>query len=200
MSLKETGREGLGGRQGFSNEHAIVFDKPEKIDISSFKVGICGNKGQKVGTLEKPYFRGQSVHRLDAKGRLRIPNKFREVLQSNYKDALIITVMNKCLVAYPPEGWEEIEAKVQDFSQVQPDQRAFMRHFVSSAEECEFDNQGRILIPPFLRESAGLEQEVLLAGMLKNFEIWDKTAWEQHRDWCRDNFPQIVEKIAITGL
>jgi MraZ protein len=153
-----------------------------------------------VGILEKPYFRGQSVHRLDAKGRLRIPNKFREVLQNHYKDALIITVMDKCLVAYPPQAWEEIEAKVQDFSQVQPEQRAFMRHFVSSAEECGFDNQGRILIPPFLRATAGLEQEVLLAGMLKSFEIWDKATWEQHREWCRDNFEQIVEKISITGL
>lgn len=177
-----------------------MFDKPEKIDISSNKVGKCGNKGLKVGMLEKPYFRGQSVHRLDAKGRLRIPTKFREVLQNHYKDALIITVMDKCLVAYPPESWEEIEAKVQDFSQVQGDQRAFMRHFVSSAEECEFDNQGRILIPPFLRETVGLGQEVLLAGMLKSFEIWDKATWERHREWYRDNSEQIMEKIAITGL
>ena len=170
------------------------------MDISSQKVGKCGNKGLKVGILEKPYFRGRSVHRLDAKGRLRIPNKFREVLQNHFKDALIITVMDKCLVAYPPEAWEEIEAKVQDFSQVQPHQRDFMRHFVSSAEECEFDNQGRILIPPVLREAAGLEQEVLLAGMLKSFEIWSKTAWEQHSEWCRQNFQELVEKITITGL
>lgn len=153
-----------------------------------------------MGILEKPYFRGRSVHRLDAKGRLRIPTKFREVLQTHYRDALIITVMDKCLVAYPPEAWEEIEAKVQDFSQVQSDHRNFVRHFVSSAEECEFDNQGRILIPQFLRESAGLEQEVLLAGMLKSFEIWSKPVWEQHSDWCHQNFQQIVEKIAITGL
>ena len=133
--------------------------------------------------LERPYFRGRSVHRLDAKGRLRIPTKFREVLQNHFKDALIITIMDKCLVAYPPEAWEEIEAKVQDFSLIQPDQRAFMRHFISSAEECEFDDQGRILLPSFLRKKAGLEQEVLLAGMLKSFEIWDKKAWEKHIEW-----------------
>ena len=153
-----------------------------------------------MGILKEPHFRGQSVHRLDAKGRLRIPTKFREVLQNHFKDALIITVMDKCLVAYPPEAWEEIEAKVQHFSQIQSDQRDFMRHFVSGAQECEFDNQGRILIPPFLRKKVGIEQEVLLAGMLKNFEIWGKTAWEQHSEWCRENFPQIVDKIAITGL
>ncbi len=153
-----------------------------------------------MGILEKPYFRGQSVHRLDAKGRLRIPNKFREILQNNYTDALIITLGDNCLVAYPPQGWEEVEAKVHDFSQVQPDQRAFMRHFVSSAQECEFDNQGRILIPPYLRETAGLDQEVLLAGMLKNFEIWDKKAWQEQSKWCRSNIGQLMDKASLTGL
>jgi len=153
-----------------------------------------------VGILEKPHFRGQSVHRLDAKGRLRIPNKFREILQKNYTDALIITVGDGCLVAYPPQRWEEFEAKVQDFSLVQPDQRAFMRHFVSSAEECEFDNQGRVLIPPFLRETAGLEQEVVLAGMLKNFEIWDKKAWKQQFEWSGNNIKHLMDKASIAGL
>jgi len=153
-----------------------------------------------VGALQKPYFRGQSVHRLDAKGRLRIPNKFREILQNHYTDALIVTLGDKCLVAYPPQGWEEFEAKVQGFSLVQPHQRDFMRHYVSSAVECEFDNQGRILIPPFLRETAGLGQEVLLAGMLTTFEIWDKATWMQHSSWCRENIGEIMEKASTTGI
>jgi MraZ protein len=153
-----------------------------------------------VGILQKPYFRGQSVNRLDAKGRLRIPTKYREVLQSHYQDALIITLLDECLVAYPPETWEEIEAKVQDFSIVQSEQRAFMRRFISSAEECEFDDQGRILIPPVLRSRAKLEQEVLLAGMLKSFEIWDKATWVKHLEWDQDTYRQIVEKVSITGL
>jgi len=153
-----------------------------------------------VGVLGKPYFRGQSVHRLDGKGRLRIPTKFREVLQSHYSDALVITMMEECLVAYPPEVWETIEAKVQDFSQVQPQQRAFMRYFISSAVECEFDKQGRILIPPMLRERAGLDQEVLLAGILTSFEIWNKAAWDKHLEWNKEHFQQIAADIAGAGL
>lgn len=156
--------------------------------------------GGKVGILQRPYFRGQSLNRLDAKGRLRIPTKFREVLQKHYTDALIVTMTDECLVAYPPETWEEIETKVQDFSLVQPDQRAFMRHFISSAEECPFDDQGRVLLPPFLRKQAGLEQEVLLAGMLKSFEIWNRGAWDKHLEWNREHYQQIVEKVAISGL
>lgn len=153
-----------------------------------------------MGILNSPYFRGQSVHRLDAKGRLRIPAKFREVLQAHYSDALVVTTMDECLVAYPPEIWEKIESKVLEFSQVQPQQRAFMRYFVSSAEECEFDNQGRILIPPLLRERADLDHEVLLAGVLTSFEIWNRANWEKHIGWSKAQYQQIMESIANTGL
>jgi len=153
-----------------------------------------------VGILGKPYFRGQSIHRLDAKGRLRIPTKFREVLQNHYTDALVITRMGECLLAYPPEEWEKIENKAREFSQVQPEHRAFMRYFISSAEECEFDNQGRILIPPFLREEANLTQDVLLAGVLTNFEIWNKSTWDAHIKLDKDSYQKIMEFMAGTGL
>ncbi len=163
-------------------------------------MGKCGYKGQKVGILQPSYFRGQSVNRLDAKGRLRVPTKYREVLQNHYSDALIITIMDECLMACPPEIWEEIEAKVRDFSLIHPDQRAFMRRFISSAEECEFDDQGRILIPPVLRKKAYLEQEVMLAGMLKSFEIWNKVLWERHLAWSPERYQQVVENVAVAGL
>lgn len=153
-----------------------------------------------MGVLGKKNFRGQSIHRLDEKGRLRIPTKFREVLQEHYSDALIVTMMEECLVAYPPEIWERIEAKAQELSQVHPEQRAFMRYFISSAEECEFDKQGRILIPPLLRERACLGQEVLLAGVLTSFEIWDKAAWDKHMAWDKQNYRQIMESMAVAGL
>lgn len=153
-----------------------------------------------MGILGKPYFRGQSVHRLDGKGRLRIPTKFREILQNHYTDALVVTMMEECLVAYPPAAWEKIENKVQDFSQVQPHHRSFMRYFISSAVECEFDNQGRILIPSMLREGAGLGQELVLAGMLSNFEIWDKAAWDGQMKQNKENFKQIALDIAGFGL
>lgn len=153
-----------------------------------------------MGILNKPYFRGRSVHRLDAKGRLRIPAKFREVLQNHYTDALIVAQLGDCLVAYPPERWDEIESKALSLSEVQPEHRSFLRRFVSSAEECEFDNQGRILIPPLLREDAGLDQEVVLAGVLTNFEIWDKSVWDVQAERDKENYQKIMETIAGTGL
>ena len=90
-------------------------------------------------------------------------------------------------MAYPPEKWQEIESKASGLSQVNPEHRAFLR-FLSSAELCEFDNQGRILIPPMLREDAGMDQEVVLAGVLTNFEIWDKAAWDRQSEQDMQNF------------
>jgi MraZ protein len=109
-------------------------------------------------------------------------------------------MLEECLVAYPLEVWEKIETKVQELSQIQPQHRAFMRYFISSAEECEFDNQGRVLIPPILRERAGLDQEVVLAGMLTSFEIWDKATWDKHMAWGKEHYREIAVDIAGVGL
>jgi MraZ protein len=153
-----------------------------------------------VGILGKPYFRGQSINRLDSKGRLRIPIKFREILQNHYTDALIITVWRECLRAYPPEAWDDMETKALAFSQIDPDHRTFMRQFISGAVECEFDKQGRILIPPVLRQRAKLDQEIMLAGMLTNFEIWNKEIWDQQMDLSIEQYQKIETKIAEFGL
>lgn len=154
-----------------------------------------------MGSESKPRFRGRSAVRLDAKGRLRIPAKFREVLQGHYTDALILSQYGECLVAYPPEQWDEIEAKaLENLSQVHPEHRSFLRRFISGAEECDFDNQGRILIPPLLREDAHLNQEVVIVGMLTNFEIWDKDTYELQVQKDKQNEAKVMETIAITGL
>jgi MraZ protein len=153
-----------------------------------------------VGILDSPGFRGRSAVRLDAKGRLRVPTKFREVLQHNYTDSLVVSQLGECLVAYPPEKWDEIEAKALHLSQVKPEHRSFLRRFISGAEKCDFDTQGRILIPPLLREDAHMDQEVILAGMLVNFEIWDKAAWSQQLERDKQNEKEIMDVIADTGL
>ncbi|GKT08235.1 transcriptional regulator MraZ [Desulforhabdus sp. TSK] len=153
-----------------------------------------------MGILTKPYFRGRSIHRLDAKGRLRIPSKYRDILKNHYTDALVVALLEGCLVAYPPERWEKLEEKAEHLSDVHPKHRAFMRWFISSAEECEFDNKGRILLSPFFRSKAGLDSEVILVGVLKGFEIWDVAAWESHDEWNRSHYQEILEGIAAEGL
>ena len=97
-------------------------------------------------------FRGRSIHTLDAKGRIRIPTRFRDILKTRYEDRFVITNLDRCLVAYPLQEWEIIEEKLGSLSLVRQDVKAFQRFFISGATECSFDKQGRVLIPQTLRE------------------------------------------------
>ena len=145
-------------------------------------------------------FRGRSVHTLDAKGRIRIPTRFREVLTTRYEDRCIITNLDRCLIAYPLSEWEIIEQKLGELSQVRQDVKAFQRFFISGAAECNFDKQGRILIPQTLREHASLERDVVLAGLLKSFEIWSKPLWDEEISRARDDFAEITTTLAELGI
>ena len=127
-------------------------------------------------------FRGRFIHTIDAKGRLSIPARFRETLIERHAGRLILTndLLDKCIVAYTPAGWEELEAKIQKASSMDEGVKAFSRHFFSSAEDCTIDSQGRILLSPRLREYAGLTKEALVAGVAHHkIEIWNPALWEQ---------------------
>ena len=145
-------------------------------------------------------FRGRSIHTLDAKGRIRIPARFRDILKTRYEDRLVITNLDRCLVAYPLQEWEIIEEKLGSLSLVRQDVKAFQRFFISGASECNFDKQGRVLIPQTLRDQASLEREVVLAGMLRSFEIWSKDYWDQEIKTAHDNFSQITSTLAELGI
>lgn len=145
-------------------------------------------------------FRGRSIHTLDAKGRIRIPTRFRDTLKARYDDRLVITNLDRCLIAYPLQEWEIIEEKLGSLSLVRQDVKAFQRFFISGATECNFDKQGRILIPQTLREHASLEREVVLAGMLRSFEVWSKDLWDEEIKRAHDNFAEITTTLADLGI
>lgn len=145
-------------------------------------------------------FRGRSVHTIDVKGRIRIPSRFRDILKTHFEDRLIITNYDACLIAYPLQEWERIEQKLGELSFVRQDVKAFQRFFISGATECNFDKQGRILLPQTLREHASLEREVILAGMVKSFEIWSKPLWDEEIKRARDDFAHITSTLSELGI
>lgn len=145
-------------------------------------------------------FRGRSLHLIDQKGRISIPTRFREILKAGGDPRLVITNWEDCLAAYPFEEWQQIEEKMSRLSQVDREIRAFKRFFISGACECSLDSQGRILIPPALREYAGLEKEVILAGQLKYFEVWDKLRLEEELKRAQQNLQALETKVATLGL
>ena len=145
-------------------------------------------------------FRSRSEHTLDSKGRLNIPTRFREVLQSHYQEKLMVTNWHNCLKAFPEKVWEQIESTLQIQGKKQVGMDKFKRYVISGVAECPLDKQGRILLPPTLRTEFGLKKDVVLNGMLDHFEIWDKTAWERERKLTRDKFGDFEQSLSALGI
>ena len=123
-------------------------------------------------------FRGVTQLRLDAKGRLAIPARYRSELISFCGGRLIITAdPSRCLLIYPQPAWEPIEQKLNNLSSFDPRTRSLQRLLVGNANDAEIDTVGRILISPPLRQFAGLSKEVILVGQGAKFELWNKEQW-----------------------
>lgn len=144
-------------------------------------------------------FRGRSKHSLDSKGRLTIPARFREVLENNGDMTLMVTNHDSCLWAFTREDWRVMEEKVAGLPQFDRNVNMYLRYFISGAVECPI-KQGRITIPPDLREIAGLSKEVVLVGELKRFEIWDKDRWEDEFQRAKANFPEVSQSLSEMGV
>ncbi len=146
-------------------------------------------------------FRGRYHHTIDAKGRLSIPSKFRDKVLHSYAGQLILIkdLVDRCIAAYTPDGWEDLTMKIQKASSLAEEVKAFRRLMFSEAEDCVIDKQGRILIPPRLREYASLEKEVLVAGVENNkIEFWNPQIWE---DAMAAYDPRdIAKKMAEMGI
>jgi MraZ protein len=148
----------------------------------------------------KSRFRSRSEHSLDAKGRLNIPSRFREVLRDTYSEALIVTNWQKSLKAYPVAEWEILEDKLVTKGKMQPGFSDFVRYIISGVTECSLDKQGRILLPVSLRSEFGISKEVVLNGMLDHFEIWDKAAWQNEVRRTREDFTSFSEGLSSLGI
>ncbi len=138
-----------------------------------------GNRHQ-PGFAVHTMFRGHFEHSIDAKGRTSLPARFRDVLAATDDLRLVITpaLFDPCLHAHPMRAWEALEEKIAALPQFDPHVVAFRRRYVSAAVECETDKQGRILVPPTLREHAGFQKEVLWAGMGPTIELWSTERWK----------------------
>jgi MraZ protein len=128
-------------------------------------------------------FRGSFEHTLDAKGRLSIPAKFREVLLGKSDDRIVITNFTvesiRCLDVYPIDEWLRLEEEIRKKPKFERRMVSFQNYYLGGASECAVDNQGRILIPPLLRTYANLKRDVVLVSALDKFRVWDKEAWKK---------------------
>jgi len=144
-------------------------------------------------------FRGRSKHTLDEKGRLAIPTRFKEALSNKEKQGLVLTNHFNCLWAFANDDWRNIEAKAAELSLFDNAVNTYRRYFISGAQECTI-KQGRVTIPPDLREIAGLKRDVVLVGELKFFEIWDREKWETEFEKAKQSFPDVSQSLSELGI
>lgn len=147
-------------------------------------------------------FRGCSFHTIDPKGRFIIPARFRDVIKASGKDSVMISGMDDCLYAYPHDQWNQLEQKILHLPQKSEPMRRFQRIFIGGAYDCKCDAQGRVLIPPSLKQYAELEREVALVGVLNRFEIWSREKWERERGLMEKDMgdDQFRDEVAHLGL
>jgi len=124
-------------------------------------------------------FRGANAISLDAKGRLAMPSRYRDELLSRCAGQLIVTVdaVDPCLCVYPLTEWELIEAKLRQLPSLVEENRRLQRVLIGNAVDLELDSNGRFLVPPRLREHAGLDKYAMLVGQLNKFQLWNESAW-----------------------
>jgi MraZ protein len=142
-------------------------------------------------------FIGEHQHNIDPKKRLALPSKFRKELGNS---VVVTRGLDKCLFVYPANVWKEIAEKLSAFPMGESTTRSFVRMMLSGASDVDVDSQGRILLPDYLKEYAGLDKNVTVAGLFNRLEIWDEVKWKTYREKAEQNTDEIAEQLGKLGI
>ena len=141
-------------------------------------------------------FYGEFEHAMDRKGRLILPAKFREVAKNQFVEKFFVTRgLDKCLFMFAEEEWRSQENKFKTMSFTKLQSRTFNRLLFSGAVDVNFDKQGRILLPQYLKDFAEIKKEVMIVGVSNRIEIWAKNIWHYFYANSRQSFEEIAEKL-----
>ncbi len=142
-------------------------------------------------------FIGEYQHATDDKGRLAIPAKFRATLGER---AIVTRGLDHCLFIFSVADWETLAKKLITLPLAQANSRAFARLMLAGAMEVDMDNQGRILIPEYLRKYATIEKQVIIAGLYNRIEVWNDDAWQKYKEQTESDSNDIAEKLTELGI
>ncbi len=141
-------------------------------------------------------FYGEFKHSIDRKGRLIIPSKFREAFKELYTEKLYVTRgLDTCLFLFSEEEWRAQETKFKAMSFTKAQHRKFNRLFFSGAAEVMPDKQGRILIPNYLKQFAGITKDVVSVGVSNRIEIWSEDKWQDYYKNSKGSFEELAENL-----
>jgi len=149
-------------------------------------------------------FRGSFEHGIDDKGRVQIPARFREMLQSSEDSRVVITNFRiagePCLDVYPYKAWRDLEERLRAKPQFDLKVLRFQNYYFASAHDCELDRQGRILLPTNLREYAGLKKDVRFTSALDKFRMWSPESWARVFADVEQRFHEYPEDLSDLGI
>ncbi|MEK7615993.1 MAG: division/cell wall cluster transcriptional repressor MraZ [Patescibacteria group bacterium] len=140
---------------------------------------------------------GEYKHTLDPKKRLAVPAKLRKEVGER---AVLTRGLENCLFLFSMKEWEVLAEKISQLPMGQKDSRGFARLLLSGASEVELDQLGRVLVPDYLRDYAGLQKTVIVAGVGKRLEIWDEAKWNVYKQKLESDGDAIAEKLGEIGM
>ena len=146
-------------------------------------------------------FRGSNSVTLDARGRMALPARFRQVVLDHCDGQVVITrdLHEHCLLLYPLPEWEEIESALQSLANIRTGTRAIQRLLIGHATDVQLDGHGRVLLPPTLREFAGLEKRLIVLGIGKKIEIWSEEHWREREGNSRAMASEVSAELTDAG-
>jgi MraZ protein len=136
---------------------------------------------------------GTHDHTIDDKSRLTLPAKFRGAFEGG---VVVTRGLDSCLVAYPRDEWTLSQARIAELDSLSGEARALQRVVYANAVEGDLDKQGRIVISARLKEYAGLERDVVVAGVNDHLEIWDRAAWQRELADAEGRTRDVAERLA----
>ncbi len=140
---------------------------------------------------------GEYKHTIDTKKRLAIPSKLRRELGAK---AVITKGLDNCLWIFPLNQWNKLAEKLSQLPLGQRDTRGFSRFTLASASEVKLDGLGRILIPDYLKQYAGLKKNIIIAGVYGRLEIWDEAKWNLFKQSTEKEIDNMAERLGELGV
>ncbi len=140
---------------------------------------------------------GEYKHTIDEKKRLAIPAKLRKELG---KGAVLTRGLDNCLALYPLKEWEKLADKLSKLPTGQIEARGLARVILSGAVAMDFDSLGRVLVPDYLKQYAGIAKNVVIAGVFNHLEIWDEARWEAYKDKTEKEVGDMASKLSEIGF
>jgi len=145
-------------------------------------------------------FRGINSVTLDAKGRMALPGRNRETVMVASEGRLVVTIdmRESCLLVYPLNEWETVQAKLESLSNINPQARLLQRLLIGHATDLELDSAGRLLLPAMLRDYASLEKKLVLIGQGNKLEIWSADHWQNRLDqWLEEGATALTNNAEL---